>query len=303
MNYKYDELTSIFMTITPEIAQDMLTHNENNRKLSKVQVNKVKKLIEEKGWVETNDSICFDKDGNLINGQHRLYAIIEMEITVPTFVKFGLDKESFGLMDVPKRRNAADTCRYKYPEIAYLADASGILDAFFGAKDHGGKVAGDFGTGRTLEERADCVKEYQGLAALAIHIKSRTKGPSDRSGFSVACIAGYVCGTMKLEDIDALIEVCKNMKDVKALKDINVLLEVCEKFKDKYNVDAAIECTKKLQKVRSAGSYRKTEEKAWEEAIYKFVNNVNSIRKKGELYPCTKETIKAADEKLRREML
>lgn len=289
MNYVFNNPTTTPtpVTITPEIAQDMLIHNKN-RKLRNKRVDDLANEMTKGNWRVSNDDICFDVNGNLINGQHRLNAVVKSGVTIQAFIKYGLPVESFDVMDTPQNRNAVDVFEHKYSEMtnAKLSSTAGILSAFIGAKDYDGTRSNDLASKMTIEERAAYVYEHQGIAALALHIKSATAGPMKRVPFAVACISAYING-MKIEDIDALIEVGKN----------NTL------NKDKYNVKVVLDHMVDLRKARSAGGYRLPEEEEWEKVIYKFVNNVNSIRKKEELYPCTKETIKAADEKLRREML
>jgi hypothetical protein len=59
-------------------------------------------------WRESNDAVCFDEDGYLINGQHRMHAIVLANKAVRLDVKRGVPASSFPIMDIPRRRSGAD---------------------------------------------------------------------------------------------------------------------------------------------------------------------------------------------------
>lgn len=72
--------------ITPELAIEILRdhrvinskqQDENNRKVRASVVDDYCYLMEQGFWGESNDAIFFDKNGNLINGQHRLLALAQ----------------------------------------------------------------------------------------------------------------------------------------------------------------------------------------------------------------------------------
>ena len=65
------------MTITPEIAREMLKKNTNNRPLSKRTLSRYVQLMKNGEWGITTDAIGFDVNGRLINGQHRLNEVVE----------------------------------------------------------------------------------------------------------------------------------------------------------------------------------------------------------------------------------
>jgi hypothetical protein len=60
-------------------------------------------------WRVNGDTIKFDEDGLLIDGQHRLQAIITSGLPVQTYVIRGLPRGSFDTLDIGKPRTPADT--------------------------------------------------------------------------------------------------------------------------------------------------------------------------------------------------
>jgi hypothetical protein len=58
--------------------------------------------------VVTHQGIAFDVNGVLVDGQHRLAAIIEADLPVELTVFTDVDEGTFDVLDTGKRRNAAD---------------------------------------------------------------------------------------------------------------------------------------------------------------------------------------------------
>jgi len=66
------------VTITPEIAEKILMKNQSNRSLNKSIVNKYVREIIDNQWSEfTPDPIVINLNGILLNGQHRLNAVVK----------------------------------------------------------------------------------------------------------------------------------------------------------------------------------------------------------------------------------
>lgn len=97
------------VTITPALAQQMLTEkNVLNRPIRDKHVAALAKDMAEGRWKVNGDTICLGKT-RLIDGQHRLWAVVMSEVTIQSFVVEGLDDDVFDTKDVGRRRTAADT--------------------------------------------------------------------------------------------------------------------------------------------------------------------------------------------------
>jgi len=103
-----DEIITRVINITPDIAQELLKRNVNNRPLRKVNLKHLKNEMVSGNWQFDGDPIRIDAEGNLLNGQHRLTAIIESGLTFPFFLISGLRSDSFKVMDTGARRSASD---------------------------------------------------------------------------------------------------------------------------------------------------------------------------------------------------
>lgn len=86
----------------------MLAANTSNRPLSKAVVRGYAEAIRRGEWMVTHQGIAFDTGGVLVDGQHRLAAIVEAGQPVDVLVVSGVDAATFDVLDVGKRRNAAD---------------------------------------------------------------------------------------------------------------------------------------------------------------------------------------------------
>jgi hypothetical protein len=56
----------------------------------------------------THQDIAFDSNGVLVDGQHRLAAIIEADLPVEMTVFTDVEPDNFDVLDTGEKRNAAD---------------------------------------------------------------------------------------------------------------------------------------------------------------------------------------------------
>jgi hypothetical protein len=106
-------MKTILITITPSLAREYLERNPRNRKVSKALIGKLVQEIKNGKWKVNGDCIRFDEEDNLLDGQHRLIAIVKSGVPVQSFATWGLSSDVFNTIDVGKRRSGADTltCR------------------------------------------------------------------------------------------------------------------------------------------------------------------------------------------------
>lgn len=94
--------------ITPKMAEEYLTHNTGNRPLSQRLIKTYVDIMNAGKWQISNDAICFDTEGKLLNGQHRLHAVIQSGVTCSFYVGRNFDTDAFSIMDNGKKRSAGD---------------------------------------------------------------------------------------------------------------------------------------------------------------------------------------------------
>src|SRR5256886_7406099 len=96
------------VTITPKKAAEYRQRNTANRPLSARTVREFAAAMRRGEWRVTHQGIAFDTEGALVDGQHRLAAIVEAEVPVKITVFTEVPDGAFDVLDTGKRRNAAD---------------------------------------------------------------------------------------------------------------------------------------------------------------------------------------------------
>ena len=95
--------------ITPAIAALMLQKNEGNRRVRKDVVDKYANEMLNGRWMEnTGETIKIAKDGTLVDGQHRLLALMQSGVQLNMHVCTDMDKEVFHKIDQGAVRNGGD---------------------------------------------------------------------------------------------------------------------------------------------------------------------------------------------------
>lgn len=88
------EVDGAVLTITPELARKMLTYNTHNRLVRPRVVEKLAADITEGRYSYNGTTVKFSVEGVLLDGQHRLHAVIESGIAVPCLVVWNLPSEA-----------------------------------------------------------------------------------------------------------------------------------------------------------------------------------------------------------------
>lgn len=95
--------------ITPELAALWLENNAGNRAISIAHVDRLKKEIVSGRWKVNGDAIRISKTGRVLDGQHRLTAIVKSGMEIDSLVLYDVDDNVFDTIDIGKRRSAGDT--------------------------------------------------------------------------------------------------------------------------------------------------------------------------------------------------
>lgn len=95
--------------ITPEIAEAYLKANTENRKLRKSTVKRYAQDMSEGRWKEgTTETIKISPTGRILDGQHRLHAVVESGTKHIFWIAKGVSEEVFDVIDTGAVRNAPD---------------------------------------------------------------------------------------------------------------------------------------------------------------------------------------------------
>jgi hypothetical protein len=99
---------TIAVHLTPSAAKSLLERNIHNRKISEKVVQKYTAEIKAGEWRLTPGGIGFDDHGTLVDGQHRLQAIVRANQSVPMLITLGLPTAGQEKVDRHRRRTLFD---------------------------------------------------------------------------------------------------------------------------------------------------------------------------------------------------
>jgi hypothetical protein len=103
------KMITTLMTVTPTMAASWLAaFNTSNRTVRRRWVDTLATIIKEDKWHVTHQGIAFNCDGTLLDGQHRLMAIVAAGIPVQMMVTRNVDKEAMYAIDQGKTRSVPD---------------------------------------------------------------------------------------------------------------------------------------------------------------------------------------------------
>lgn len=127
-------------TVTPTLATLLLAKNTNNRPVNKATVETYANAIKRGEWKMNGEAIRLSKTGRLLDGQHRLMAVISADEAISTYVIDGLDDDVFDTIDTGRNRKASDVFAIAgEPHATRLAAAARTIVLLRGA-DVNGKV-------------------------------------------------------------------------------------------------------------------------------------------------------------------
>ena len=101
-------VSSELVLVTPQIAAEWLALNKHNRNVSQSQVNLLARDMTAGDWHFTGEPIKFSHAGDLIDGQHRLEAVLRSGKAIEFMVLRGLQPIAQDFMDSGRKRTASD---------------------------------------------------------------------------------------------------------------------------------------------------------------------------------------------------
>lgn len=101
--------SSKIILLTPEEATRLLEHNTLNRPLNDQHVKRIAGQILTGKWKFNGDTIKISTDNAVLDGQHRLWAVVESKISIETIIVKGVARDAFATIDtLRKPRSGSD---------------------------------------------------------------------------------------------------------------------------------------------------------------------------------------------------
>jgi hypothetical protein len=102
-------MTNEHVLVTPTMAAEFLKRNRGNRPISRRRVKAFAKLISSGAFGHTHQGMALDEVGDLLDGQHRLAAILETGISVWMVVARNVPRATFTQIDAGGTRSGGQT--------------------------------------------------------------------------------------------------------------------------------------------------------------------------------------------------
>jgi hypothetical protein len=144
--------------INPILARKYLEKNVTNRSLRESTISQYARYMSQGDWHLSHQGIAFDVHGNLIDGQHRLNAIIQSNTTIQFHVFRGLSEESFKIIDNGLRRTMADRTKLSNEAARTMSFMAGIR---YGANKP------------SVESVLDEYEKYQDVFEMTVKLKNK----------------------------------------------------------------------------------------------------------------------------------
>lgn len=155
--------------ITPGKARVYLEGNTMNRPLSKKHVDYLAREINGGRWQFNAETIKFN-GSKLLDGQHRLHAVIKSGTPIRSIVARGLDEAAFHTIDMGKKRSAADTLNVLGEKSSTrIASALALIEAMLDGQTRTSGAVSGTKVIELLKEHSDVrdsVRAYQGPKTL-----------------------------------------------------------------------------------------------------------------------------------------
>lgn len=117
--------------LTPDMASKLLERNTHNRSISGSRVEQYMTDMKAGNWAFNGEAIKIAADGQILDGQHRLWAIVEGETAIQTLLITGLANQAQETMDQGRPRSLGDVLKLRgEPQFTTLA-ATTKLVAFY----------------------------------------------------------------------------------------------------------------------------------------------------------------------------
>ena len=201
----YHQLQTVIVgevVITPESADRILQeHNrpEGNRRVVANQLSMLSRSILAGDYILTGETIIFDDNGHVINGQHRLTACVEANRPIPALVVIGVSSSAFAVLDQHAKRTIGQVLQMlNHTNSNALAAAAAVLNIFLSTgylyRTGQGKM--------TVGESLRLLGEHPGLQNSTAFLIGHSKGIRLFGTQAIPVVAHYIFRHIDQEGAD-----------------------------------------------------------------------------------------------------
>lgn len=203
--------------ITPELAEELLAGNVNNRHISKRQLERMVDAMKNDQWKANGETIKISDKGRLLDGQHRLTAVVHSGVSCLMLLCEGVEETAVDTIDIGKRRTFGDWLNINGEENPAQLSAAlhklAIYRTYYSQNYYvNGRVGGL--KNQSYQDLEKLLTINQGLRQSISYIsKSESKSLFDRSTLSVMHYLFSIAHPEKAVDFFASLSSGSNLSD------------------------------------------------------------------------------------------
>lgn len=158
------------ISISPDLAHEMLRYNTHNRNIKPHAVNRYTSDMKNGTWNFDGAPIRVGTDGTLLDGQNRLTAIINSGVTCQILVWYGINRNAQKTMDVGPTRTMGDTLSLE--GVTHGSSVAAAARVILAMERDQSKWLSDATKNFTTDEILDAVNRYPDLVPLVARFRS-----------------------------------------------------------------------------------------------------------------------------------
>lgn len=172
-------------------------HIDNNRNLRSSRINEIASDLSSGAWTPSHESLGFNWNGKLFDGQTRLNAIVETGIAAELLIVFGVDPEAMVNVNTGSRRSVGDAAKIQGLRVTQDDAAIARIVAY-------GPGALRLTTTKALE----AVAEHRDALDFV-----RDQFPTHITRVTIAPVLAVIASAFYFEDHELLSEFCGVLRD------------------------------------------------------------------------------------------
>ena len=200
------------MTVTPLLAKQWMEKDfQGNRKPNKDVVGYYADAMRRGQWQLNGDTIKFDTEGFLLDGQHRLLACIAANTPFDTFVTYGIDRSTYPTQNSCYKAKTADRLRYNMIKNPNAATA--ILSSYIKMKKGYFSSVGNISSKITDMDVLICYDAHKEMVNIISAKYNSWQGKTKILPSSVACSFVMYCVLERNYNLDFMIDYIDKLLD------------------------------------------------------------------------------------------
>lgn len=165
-----------FVLVTPKIAEELLKYNTHNRTIHLHDLTRYKNSLLKKEWQDGISVLWFGSNNVLIDGQHRLLAIVKTGVSAMFQINYMTSDIVSRVIDTGRSRTPSDIFRLEDIPNSYYVQSS--INCYFGLKfdDISGSLKEKVSTLNMIDEYYSSEDFWQEMARFSSRLVSKPKG-------------------------------------------------------------------------------------------------------------------------------